>query len=212
VPFHAAGVYFGENIECCSDYIVSSYTPTLSALRRARTSLAPVPRRSLVLLAAGNPQGAEQSFMPGVLEEITAVARTARAADHMEVLEYGLISGAKVHEVTDALSRAHIVHLAGHMHTENQHHSQPHPLDLGFFLADGKLTVSEIMDVELRHAFLLFLSSCDTAKGDENQPDQAVHLAAAMLFSGFRNVIATMWCVHKLIHRLCAFTCPQVDV
>jgi hypothetical protein len=27
----------------------------------------------------------------------------------------------------------------------------------------------------------------------QNQPDQAIHLAAAMLFAGFKSVIATMW-------------------
>lgn len=37
------------------------------------------------------------------------------------------------------------------------------------------------------------LSACETATGDSEQPDQAVHLAAAMLFVGFRSVIATMW-------------------
>jgi CHAT domain-containing protein len=38
-----------------------------------------------------------------------------------------------------------------------------------------------------------FLSACETAKGDRSQPDQAVHLAASLLFCGFRSVIATMW-------------------
>jgi hypothetical protein len=39
---------------------------------------------------------------------------------------------------------------------------------------------------------LAFLSACQTAKGDEDMPDQAVHLAASMLFCGFKSVIATM--------------------
>jgi hypothetical protein len=29
--------------------------------------------------------------------------------------------------------------------------------------------------------------------GDENLPDEAMSLAASLLFSGFRHVIATMW-------------------
>lgn len=37
----------------------------------------------------------------------------------------------------------------------------------------------------LPKAFLAFLSACDTAMGDEKQPDQAVHLASTMLFAGF---------------------------
>jgi CHAT domain-containing protein len=34
---------------------------------------------------------------------------------------------------------------------------------------------------------------CETAKGDEITPDEAMHLAASLLFRGFRGVVATMW-------------------
>lgn len=49
------------------------------------------------------------------------------------------------------------------------------------------------MELDLSKAFLAVLSACETAKGDSTQPDQAVHLAAAMLFTGFSSVIATLW-------------------
>jgi hypothetical protein len=29
--------------------------------------------------------------------------------------------------------------------------------------------------------------------GDENIPDEALHLAATLLFAGFQSVVATMW-------------------
>ena len=29
--------------------------------------------------------------------------------------------------------------------------------------------------------------------GDENLPDEVIHLGSALLFAGFREVIATMW-------------------
>jgi CHAT domain-containing protein len=51
------------------------------------------------------------------------------------------------------------------------------------------------MELKLDYAFLAFLSACETAKGDNEQPDQAMHLAAAMLFSGFKSIVATMWYV-----------------
>jgi hypothetical protein len=37
LPLHAAGVYTGKGAECLSDYAVSSYVPTLSALAEARS-------------------------------------------------------------------------------------------------------------------------------------------------------------------------------
>jgi CHAT domain-containing protein len=191
LPIHAAGVYSQGSLECCSDYVVSSYTPTLSALRRARIDLVPMTRQPLVLLAAA---ASSSSTSPGlsplgnVRSEIGHVVRLARATGYVEVLECGDTSAAKVHEVTAVLPRAHIVHLACHG-VQDQHD----PLSSGFCLGDGKLTVSELMDIKLDHAFLAFLSACETAKGDKEQPDQVIHLAAAMLFCGFRSVVATMW-------------------
>ena len=44
-------------------------------------------------------------------------------------------------------------------------------------------------------ARLIFLSACQTAMGDEDLPDESLHLAATMLFTGFHGAIATMWCV-----------------
>lgn len=49
------------------------------------------------------------------------------------------------------------------------------------------------MELKLTNAVLAYLGACETAKGDKYQPDQAVHLAASMLFCGFRSVVATMW-------------------
>ncbi|KAF9239427.1 hypothetical protein BU15DRAFT_61939 [Melanogaster broomeanus] len=38
-----------------------------------------------------------------------------------------------------------------------------------------------------------FLSACHTAVGDKSTPDEAIHLAAAMQFAGFKSVVGTMW-------------------
>jgi CHAT domain-containing protein len=192
LPIHAAGVYTeGRLREGCSDYVVSSYTPTLSALHRARANLAPIARKSLVLLAAGAPQtvpSLNMPFLDDVQAEIADVARIARATDQIHVIEYGRISAAKVYEVVDTWPRADIVDLACHGVQDLED-----PLKSGFCLGDGKLSVSQLMDIKLDHPFLAFLSACETAKGDRKQLDQVIHLAAAMLFCGFPNVVATMW-------------------
>jgi CHAT domain-containing protein len=82
---------------------------------------------------------------------------------------------------------AHILHLSCHGQ------QQADPLQSSFALKHGPLTISALMDLHLPNAMLAYLSACETAKGDESQPDQAVHLAASMLFCGFRSVVATMW-------------------
>jgi hypothetical protein len=57
------------------------------------------------------------------------------------------------------------------------------------------LTISKLMELKLDRPWFSFLSACETAKGDAEQPDQVMHLAAAMLFAGFKSVVATMWSV-----------------
>lgn len=83
---------------------------------------------------------------------------------------------------------AHSLHLAchGHSNTENA-------LESGFAMADRMWTVTALMELNLPHAFLAFLSACESAKTAKTQPDQAVHLAATVMFAGFKNVIGTMW-------------------
>jgi CHAT domain-containing protein len=92
-----------------------------------------------------------------------------------------------VKTVLENVSTAHFLHLACH----GQQH--PDPLQSSFALKDGPLTISALMGLNLPNAMLAYLSACETAKGDANQPDQVVHLAASMLFCGFRSVVATMW-------------------
>jgi CHAT domain-containing protein len=90
--------------------------------------------------------------------------------------------------VTDVFQNTNITHIACHGTQD-----AVDALSSGFCLSDGNLTVSQLMDLDLKDAFFAFLSACETAKGDENQADQTIHLAAAMLFVGFRIVVATMW-------------------
>jgi CHAT domain-containing protein len=90
--------------------------------------------------------------------------------------------------VLEHIPKATIIHLAchGYQNTSN-------PLESGFIMADERLTISKLMSLSLPNALFAFLSACETARGDDKQPDQAVHLAAAMIFVGFKSVIGTMW-------------------
>jgi CHAT domain-containing protein len=63
------------------------------------------------------------------------------------------------------------------------------------YLADGPLTVLRLGAEQLPDAELAFLSACQTAVGGAHLPDEAIHLAAALQFAGFRHVIATAWSI-----------------
>jgi CHAT domain-containing protein len=86
------------------------------------------------------------------------------------------------------LPQASILHLACHGHQDMNE-----PLASGFVMQNKMLRVCDLLSLKLPHAFLAFLSACETAKGDEKQRDQAIHLAATMLAVGFKSVVATMW-------------------
>ena len=51
------------------------------------------------------------------------------------------------------------------------------------------------MKQSFSHAELAFLSACQTAKGDSELPEEAIHLAAGMLMAGYGSVVGTMWSI-----------------
>jgi CHAT domain-containing protein len=95
-----------------------------------------------------------------------------------------------VGRVLSLLPDASFVHFACHGSKD-----LVNPLESALYLGDGDLKVSKIMQNPIQNASLAFLSACETAMGDEKVPDEAIHLAATMLFAGFRGVVGTMWSV-----------------
>ncbi|KAF8547551.1 hypothetical protein OG21DRAFT_906517 [Imleria badia] len=66
----------------------------------------------------------------------------------------------------------------------------------GLCLADQRrLKVSDIIALSRPRGGLAFLSACETATGDEGLSDEAIHIAAGMLFAGYGGVIGTMWSI-----------------
>jgi CHAT domain-containing protein len=96
---------------------------------------------------------------------------------------------AKVARTAEVLQSTNFAHIACHGTQRNATEA----LSSGFCLTDGNLNISRLMNLDLKDAFFAFLSACETAKGDDKQPDQTIHVAAAMMFVGFRSVVATMW-------------------
>jgi CHAT domain-containing protein len=82
------------------------------------------------------------------------------------------------------------VHLACHAHQNVRD-----PNWSGFFLHNGTLDLVSINRRSFKNKGLAFLSACQTATGDEELPDEAVHLASGMLMAGYSSVIGTIWSV-----------------
>jgi CHAT domain-containing protein len=191
LPLHAAGIYNAKSTDCCADYVVSSYTPTLTALLRAQQSNPSFHRREakLGLVAAMETWDTNLPPLRYVEDEINLVRAAAKGASlPIDDINSCVGRATTVARVSEVLKNTNFVHIACHG-TQNVTNA----LSSGYCLSDGILSVSRLMDLDLKSTLFAFLSACETAKGDEKQPDQIVHLAAAMLFVGFRSVVATMW-------------------
>lgn len=189
LPVHAAGAFSSSlSTDFCSAFCVVSYTPTLETLRRLN-ELGPLNRSNAKLLLAAVPLPFKWSPLPHTVNEVASIQSIVSPDALVKLPQVSdLEAGASASDILERLPEAAFLHLACHGYQDPKL-----PLQSGFIMRDRALTLSEILATRLPNAFLAFLSACETARGDERQPDQVVHLAAAMLVAGFRSVIGTMW-------------------
>jgi CHAT domain-containing protein len=171
-------MYVAEKTECVSDYIVSSYTPTISSLLRD----IPASTSPFKMMAVIQPDAPGQKQLPCTLDELQEIE--THVPDKYLVR---LLRGS-VEDTVSYLPAATIAHFACH----GQQHAQ-NPLESTLVLHDGQLKVSQMMQRSMPNASLAFLSACETAMGNQNLPDEVIHLGATLLFAGFHGVVATLW-------------------
>lgn len=188
LPVHAAGHHPREGPttsgDCVMDRVISSYTPTLTMLARARRPNVSATARQLSVGVAAAPG---QLPLDAVPAEMKVLAHHFPPGHHHQQLTGPRATRAAVLAAAAASSW---VHFACHAAQE-----ATSPDRSGFALHDSVLTVSDLAAQPARHRELAFLSACQTATGSIRHPDEALHLAAAMLFLGYRHVIATMWSI-----------------
>lgn len=192
LPIHAAGDY-SPGGESCADYVVSSYTPTVTALTTARKAHEPIRKADLRVLLTGAPHPYQGSPLYETVKELNRVAQTIPPSQLIPLPPSDDVlldprAGLSVPTALAKLQDASILHLASHGIQDFEN-----PLNSGFLLRDAKLSIAQLVPLPLPHAFLAFLSACETARGDQEYNDQVVHLAATLLFAGFKSVIGTMW-------------------
>lgn len=184
LPIHAAGMYGTKEAgETLSDYVVSSYTPTLSAILNQS---APVSQESFKILTVAQPYAPNAPPIPKTLDEVKQVSILAGNFNQVNLTE----DTATVKSVLQGMKECNWIHLACH---GMQNHENA--IKSGLLLYDGVLELSTVMKESLPKADFAFLSACQTATGDEKVAEESVHLAAGMLLAGYRGVIATMWSI-----------------
>ncbi|KAJ7907396.1 CHAT domain-containing protein [Mycena leptocephala] len=199
LPIHAAGIYRGTSPECLSDYAISSYTHDLSTLIRARRSPAVADVESAKVLVLAQPDTPGMPSLPSVTREIEVIQSLVPASMLTILTQTKLIAQSPQRSPPDPQDKlaqhagATVMHFACHA-TQNPES----PLRSHFNVLDAELTLQSLLDRRYPNAYFAFLSACESAMGDAAFSDDAMHLAGAMLFLGFRSVIGTMWSMHDL--------------
>lgn len=186
LPLHAAGYHdtAGQPAPMTVlDRVVSSYTPTLSALQQARRDEPVAGDRRFLVISV--PDAAGEVPLENTVRERDLL--TARFPDRHTLLEG---EAATWEAVRSALPRHRWAHFSCHGGQNLDDPSQG-----GLLLHDRSLTVTDI-GAGHHHGEFAFLSACMTAAGGLTLHDEAITLAAAMHYTGYRHVIGTMWSVY----------------
>lgn len=183
LPLHAAGPYVrGE--KNLSQIFISSYTPTLGTLIRARQArgdnLTAKDARSILIV--GQPDTPGELALPNVVSEVQAIRNQIPQAFILLSLD-----GTK-EAVLKEIREHNWLHLAC-----SSNYDTKQPFHSSFSLYDGRLTLLDMISRDLPHAELAFLSTSNSARVSDTLPDEALHPTAGMMFAGFKSVIGAMW-------------------
>ncbi|KAG8819710.1 hypothetical protein FRC19_009589 [Serendipita sp. 401] len=187
LPIHAAGIYGTEDSnKQIQDYVIASYTPTISTLlERSDASV----QKSFRHLSAIEPSSGA-SYIPNTEKELDHIRRHLQNRDYVVLHK----ADATKERVMNEMRHCNWLHLACHGTQDAKN-----PTKSALVLHGGKLTLEEIIRLNLPHAEFAFLSACQTMTGDEGLSDEAVHIAGGMSLAGYRSVVATMWSIEDAL-------------
>ncbi|MFE2101176.1 CHAT domain-containing protein [Streptomyces sp. NPDC059468] len=185
LPLHAAGRYTGDAPRGIADYVMSSYTTTLNALR---------PKTGEHLSSSRSRAGRDPRLLVVATPEAPGAAPLRHAAADAQALAE-LFPRTTVLTGDAAAKQAVLRELTRHSWAHFACHTQADILGRSahrLVLQDGSLSLPDITALSL-DAELVFLASCGTAAGSYHLADEAQHVASSFQLAGFTHVIATLW-------------------
>lgn len=214
LPIHAAGHHDdpadAPGRRAVIDRVISSYTPTITALHHALRPASPLGGQdgtpsALIVAMPTTPGLPDYGRLRFVEEEARILANRLPGAVILAEPDPGNgddASGAAVDLIT-APTRANVLsHLTACPTAHFACHGVSDPADpsssrlLLHDHHDAPLTVSALASLHLDHARLAYLSACDTALSASSQLiDEAIHLTSALQLAGYPHVIGTLWAI-----------------
>jgi tetratricopeptide (TPR) repeat protein len=182
LPLHAAG-RTGTSASVL-DRTVSSYAPTIRILRSAQQAQdqapTPAPEHTGRIVAVAD--------APGLPSLAGAVAEAGRLAEQFPAFDQSLGAAATRSPVLAALGDHDWVHIACHASTY-----AARPVDSALHLADGPLTVGDVLAIRHARGRVVYLSACQTVLAGPVVADEVIHLGSAFHIAGFPHVVGTLW-------------------
>jgi hypothetical protein len=203
LPLHAAGHHTEQpgdhGRRTVIDRVISSYTPTIRALRYARQQATrDTPSRRTLIVAMPTTPGV-QSPLHHVPAEVSMLS--SRLPSPALLTEPATMDGNSLPVPAGAPTKeAVLAHLPGCRIVHFACHGASDPADPSKSLlllhdhATDPFTVASLAPVKLDLAELAYLSACRTAFNDTSELlDEAIHLSSAFQLAGFPHVIGTLW-------------------
>ncbi|KAG1753384.1 CHAT domain-containing protein [Suillus lakei] len=185
LPLHAAGEYRRHG-QFLSQLYISSYTPSLTALMRARRGRDRA--LSVTFAAIGQNRPAGHSFTLDCVEPELELVRTLLPPPPIVSFTKITSDHATKSRALRALQDNTWLHFACH---GTQKYDEP--FKSAFLMRDQPLSLLDITQTNLSQHEFAFLSACETAVGDPSTPDEVIHLAAGLQFAGVKSVVGTLW-------------------
>ncbi|KAF9768609.1 hypothetical protein IL306_014058 [Fusarium sp. DS 682] len=206
MPFHAAGIHTENSKENAYYKMISSYTPSIKALRYAqkqakRTQEALVAQNANTMLIAAmptSPKGPNDKKAPkslrGVEKETQEILILTRP--HTSTIA---LTHPSADQVLEVLETCRIAHFACHGTSD---YSDPSNSGLILqksvgpdeALVQDRLTVQRVSDLRLRYAQIAYLSACSTAENKAAQlSDEVIHVVSGFQVAGFPHVVGCLW-------------------
>jgi len=182
LPIHAAGIHESGN-DSVYDRAVQSYTPTVRALIESRIPSPDTHALSPKLLIVDVSENRDSTDLPGARREVQYIA------DLMKADSLTRISGEDANRVRV------ITELGSHRWVHFSCHGEQDLTDPSNSRLRLRNSSISVMDLALspQQGDFAFLAACETGTGGTSLPDESITLAASLHYSGFRNVVASMW-------------------
>lgn len=203
LPIHAAGYHLeppanGQSHRAVMDRVISSYTPTIRALRYTRQQVPTDATAITLIVAMPTTPGlagrlrqvpTEVSMLHDRLPRPVLLAEPGVLGTGLSIAPAGVPAKANV---LAYLPDCRIAHFACHGASDPADPSKSLLL-LDDYRTDP-FTVASLGPVKLDLAELAYLSACSTAfTSASDLLDEAIHLTSAFQLAGFPHVVGTLW-------------------